>query len=233
VWLRLNRAGIDPAPRRAGLTWRQFLAAQAECILAADFFHGDMVLLKGLSVLLVIELATRRVHVLGVATNPTGKWVTQQARNLVMNPADRIGQSKFLFGDRDTKFTAAFDVVLPPRDRAVQHAGRGATGERHAERWVATLRCMLDRMAIVGRRHLETALSALGRTTTDIGRLAHSPGTPLGTVASSAPAATFRVGSHDAINLAGSSSMPTSRDVNRFRHPQGQGRPLRARVGWP
>jgi hypothetical protein len=84
VWRILKTAGIDPAPLRSGPPWRQFLTAQAHAILAVDFAHVDTVLLRRLYVLVVIEHGRRRVHVAGITAHPTGAWVTQQARNLLV-----------------------------------------------------------------------------------------------------------------------------------------------------
>jgi putative transposase len=79
VWTILQRAGVAPAPKRAAVSWRQFLQAQAAGVVAVDFFTMDAVLLRRLYVLFAIEVATRRVHVLEVTPHPVGEWVTQQA----------------------------------------------------------------------------------------------------------------------------------------------------------
>ena len=112
VWKMLIQAGVDPAPRRSGPTWKQFLTAQAHTILSCDFFTVDTVFLKRIYVLFFVEIATRQVHVVGVTTHPTGAWVAQQARNLLMGLDQRVTGLRFLLHDRDTKFTAAFDAVF-------------------------------------------------------------------------------------------------------------------------
>jgi transposase InsO family protein len=161
VWQILKDAGIDPAPRRSGQTWRAFLAGQATTILAADFFHVDTVLLRRLCVLFFIEHGTRRVHLAGITADPTGEWVTQQARNLMMNLDDHADGFRFLIRDRDTKFTPAFDAVLTAAGvRTIRTPVRAPRANAIAERWIASARheC-LDRMLITSERHLRLLLS--------------------------------------------------------------------------
>lgn len=160
VWQILKGAGIDPAPRRSGQTWQAFLAAQAKTILAADFFHADTVFLRRLYVLFVIEHGTRRIHLAGITAQPTGEWVIQQARNLLMNLEDQADSFKFLIRDRDAKFTAAFDAVFTAVGvRIIKAPIRAPRANAIAERWIASARreC-LDRLLITGARHLRLVL---------------------------------------------------------------------------
>src|SRR4051812_44593300 len=160
VWAILKNAGLDPAPRRSGPTWRQFLTAQAHAILAVDFAHVDTVFLRRLYILVVIEHRTRRVHLAGITAQPTGAWVTQQARNLLIDLGDRAEQFRFLIRDRDAKFTAGFDAVFAGADiRIIRTPVRAPRANAIAERWIGTLRreC-LDHLLITGPRHLAVVL---------------------------------------------------------------------------
>ena len=112
VWEILRASGIDPAPRRAGLTWPQFLRSQAEAILACDFLTVDLLDGTQAYVLAVIEHATRRIRILGLTVHPTGEWTAQQARNLLMDLDGQAHRVKFMIRDRGSNFTAAFDAVL-------------------------------------------------------------------------------------------------------------------------
>ena len=114
VWEILRAAGIDPAPRRAGPTWRQFLRAQAAGIVAVDFLHVDTVLLRRLYVLVFIEHGTRRMHLGGVTANPTGEWAVQQARNLALTLDERFEDIKFLIRDRGSNFSTSLTPSSRP-----------------------------------------------------------------------------------------------------------------------
>jgi putative transposase len=161
VWEILHAAGVDPAPRRAGPSWRQFLTSQAHAILACDFLLVETVLLKRLYVLVFIEHGTRRLHLGGVTAHPTGAWALQQARNLAVDLGDRLGTLRFLIHDRDPLFTAAFAEVFKAEGiRIIKTLPKTPRMNAICERVIGTLRReILDRSLILGEylAHYNTA----------------------------------------------------------------------------
>ncbi len=158
VWSILRSEGIDPAPRRSGLSWREFLNRQAAGIIACDFLTVDTVFLRRFYAFFFIEIATRRVHLAGVTSNPEASWVTQQARNLVSTW--EAFPFRFLIRDRDVKYVAGFDEVFRSEGlRIVRTPIKAPLANAFAERFVGTLRreC-LDRILIFGRGDLESTL---------------------------------------------------------------------------
>ncbi|MET8049725.1 integrase core domain-containing protein [Streptosporangium sp. NPDC005286] len=161
VWNVLNRAGIDPAPRRDGPTWKQFLTAQAEHIVAVDFLHVDTVTLKRLHALVMLEHGSRRTHLLGVTPNPTGQWAAQAARNFLMDSDIDSTKLKFLIRDRAGQVTGSFDAAFADAGlRVLTSPPQAPKANAHCERIIGTLRReVLDRMLILNQKHLRRTLT--------------------------------------------------------------------------
>jgi transposase InsO family protein len=161
VWQILHDAGLDPAPRRSGPTWRQFLTAQAKVVLAVDFLHVDTVFLTRIYALIAVEHGSRRTHLIGVSAHPTGAWTSQAARNLLMDLGDSVATVKFLLRDRDSRFTGVFDAVFAAEGIRILASPSGAPrANAICERMIGTLRReLLDKILIVNERHLRRILT--------------------------------------------------------------------------
>ena len=150
-----------PAPERDQRDWRSFLRQHAATTLACDFLTVDTVLLRRLYVLVFICVGSRRIEYVACTSNPDGGWMLQQARNLLMDLDDLGPRPRFLIHDRDAKFSRAFDDVFHSGGiRVIRTPVRAPNANAHIERWVGSVRreC-LDRLLIVGRRHLYHVLA--------------------------------------------------------------------------
>ncbi|MFE9751123.1 integrase core domain-containing protein [Saccharothrix saharensis] len=160
IWQILHDAGIDPAPRRCGPTWREFLTAQAQGIIAADFLHLDTVRGRRLYALAFLEHDTRRLHITGVTARPTQEWTTQQARNLAADLGTPMESLCFLLRDRDGKYSQTFDTVFQADDlRIIEGAPQAPRMNAHCERVIGTIRReLLDHILITGEAHARHVL---------------------------------------------------------------------------
>jgi putative transposase len=161
----LIRHGLPPAPQRNELSWRDFLRRHAATTLACDFFTVETAWLKRIYVLFFLSLESRRIEFVACTPSPTGAWVAQQARNLLMTLDDREQPFRFLIHDRDAKFSGGCDHVFQSEGIAVIRTPvRAPNANAHAERWVGSVRreC-LDRLPIFSRRQLEHVLRVYAR----------------------------------------------------------------------
>ncbi|MEY9862929.1 putative transposase [Catenulispora sp. GAS73] len=158
---KILRTHRIPPPKHRDDSWHTFLRAQADTLLATDFFHVDCaVTLTRLYVAFVIDHSTRRVHLLGVTRYPTAAWVTQLARGFTADVEAAGHRFTHLIRDRDAKFTAAFDAVFSATGiTAITTAPQAPKMNAIAERFVGTMRreCT-DRMLITDERHLRIVL---------------------------------------------------------------------------
>jgi hypothetical protein len=155
VWEILTDAGIDPAPQRTSQRGAAFLPAQAQAIIATDFFEASTLSGARLYLLAIIEHATRRVRVPAATTHPNAAWVAQATRNPAMDIQDAGYQAKYLIRDRDGKYPALFDAILADTAIAVVLSSVQTPHTNSImKRWIQTCRHeLLDRTHIRNQTH--------------------------------------------------------------------------------
>jgi transposase InsO family protein len=160
----LRAHGIGPVPERP-MSWRTFLAAHWGVIAAADFFTTEVWTVRGLVTyytVFVMELASRRVHLLGSTPSPDEAFVLQVARTLTRAGDGVLIGHRILICDRDTKWSGAFRQTLADAGiRVVRTPYRAPNCNAHAERFVRTIKAeCLDRVVLLGEAHLRRTLAA-------------------------------------------------------------------------
>jgi putative transposase len=160
VWQILKNAGIDPAPRREGPGWAEFLRSQAQGSWRWTSSPPACSTERRSTSLAVIEHGTRRIRVLGATGHPVQAWVVQQTRNLLMDLEDVGTRVKFVLHDRDASLTAAFDDVFRAAGaRIIRAAAQAPRMNSIMERWVGSCRReLLDRTLVWNQRHLMIVL---------------------------------------------------------------------------
>ena len=161
----LREQGVGPAPERLPhMPWSKFLKAHWDAIAAADFFTVEVWTAVGpvrFLVFFVLDLATRRVEIAGIAPAPTGLWMSQVARNLVDEFDGFLKGKRYLIHDRDPLYTRDFRARLSNAGvESVRLPGRSPNLNAYAERFVLSIKSeCLDRMVLLGERHLRRAVS--------------------------------------------------------------------------
>jgi transposase InsO family protein len=172
----LRQAGVSPASARAQVSWRNFLRAHADSIIACDFFSVETLWLGRLYVLFFLELSSRRVHIAGCTANPDGCWTTQQARQLAWSLSERATPARFLIHERDSKLSRTFDDVFRSEGvEIIRTPFRAPKANAFAERWVGTVRrdC-LDWLRSPAAANSNVSSASTPTTTTRTDHIAHS-----------------------------------------------------------
>jgi len=160
----MSKHGLPPAPRRKGLSWKQFIQVHLDVTWAADFFTEEVWTCTGLVTyytLFFIHLGTRRVQLAGCTPQPEARWMQQQARKFSLVIAENAGQPSYLIHDRDGAFLPLDEMLRPAGIKVVQTPPHSPMCNAYAERFVRETRETLDNLILLGERHFRHVLKRI------------------------------------------------------------------------